>query len=358
VETKPQPRTGRSARLLALDALRGLAAFYVVLYHYTCVFEEYCGHSPPLAHCIPYGRFAVYLFMMISGFVIIMTLERVGSWREFAVNRLARIYPAFWVAVLVAGLLGHFAELPELAHDPASVAANLTMIPGLLGFGLTDPVYWSLQAEICFYLWMGLLLASGRLHRAVHIAAAWMAVGIGWQLALRPTLTPAIEGWFRGLFLFDFIGWFGVGLVAYRFWRAARLHAPDWLVLGLWAPSVLLPEPETLRLKVLVAGVAFLLSMATVATGRARLLEGRALLWLGSISYALYLVHNVPGIVLMPALRDAELPWIAYMPVGIAVSVAAAWLLHIGVEDPAMTQIRRLWKAHLSRNPAPGPSTQ
>jgi len=84
-------------RIEELDALRGLAAFAVMLYHYTA------GEGPRLNRAellvsVPWGHFGVQLFFVISGYVILMTVRRVRTAGEFAVSRFARLYPAFWVA--------------------------------------------------------------------------------------------------------------------------------------------------------------------------------------------------------------------------------------------------------------------
>ena len=61
-------------RLAQLDALRGIAALAVVLFHYTTRYDQLFGHAQSPALSFPYGYLGVNLFFMISGFVILMTL--------------------------------------------------------------------------------------------------------------------------------------------------------------------------------------------------------------------------------------------------------------------------------------------
>ncbi len=89
-------------RVAFLDGFRGLAVLAVIFYHY------YSSHSYdprsmyPFAGMVSdfplfkYGFYGVQLFFSVSGFVIVMTLERSGGLIEFAVKRLARLWPTIW----------------------------------------------------------------------------------------------------------------------------------------------------------------------------------------------------------------------------------------------------------------------
>src|SRR6185436_18721223 len=106
----PAPALRESGRIGEVDALRGLAALAVVFYHYGQRYRElgadaylsakFPGQFPmngePLAW-VSWGHYGVQLFFMISGFVILMTISKVRSLKEFALLRFVRLYPAFWV---------------------------------------------------------------------------------------------------------------------------------------------------------------------------------------------------------------------------------------------------------------------
>src|SRR5689334_2376450 len=90
-------RRGRAGRYEEIDVLRGLAALCVLLSHYTSFGVRYLGASAGLD--LQYGYYAVELFFIISGFVNFFTIERCGSWREFAVLRCTRLFPTYWTAL-------------------------------------------------------------------------------------------------------------------------------------------------------------------------------------------------------------------------------------------------------------------
>ena len=109
-------------RIAELDLLRFFAALSVVVYHLVTLPEP----TTPTGHMIKwsarFGWMGVPLFFMISGFVILWTAQAKDGY-AFVVSRISRLYPSFWVAVLLTSLVvwGSF--------SPMTVVANLTMIP-------------------------------------------------------------------------------------------------------------------------------------------------------------------------------------------------------------------------------------
>jgi peptidoglycan/LPS O-acetylase OafA/YrhL len=88
----------------------------------------------------------VELFFIISGFVILKSLERSPSVRGFAYARVARLLPTFWLSVLCAAPLAF-----AVGNTWADVAANLTMAPRLLHHPMIVTAYWTLTLEMLFY---------------------------------------------------------------------------------------------------------------------------------------------------------------------------------------------------------------
>jgi peptidoglycan/LPS O-acetylase OafA/YrhL len=94
-----------SRRVVELDVFRGVAALWVAMFHLTLRYDEAFLHQPAPLKPLLDGTYGVELFFMISGFVILMTLQRSRSWVDFAVHRFARLYPAYWLSVACACLL-------------------------------------------------------------------------------------------------------------------------------------------------------------------------------------------------------------------------------------------------------------
>ena len=116
-------------RLNQLDALRGLAAMAVVLFHFSTRFSELYPQAAPQAWSVPLGYVGVNLFFIISGFVIFMTVERTARPADFVVSRISRLYPAYWVAIILTFCITHDAGL-QLLESPLSKDQQVTPVEG------------------------------------------------------------------------------------------------------------------------------------------------------------------------------------------------------------------------------------
>ena len=159
----------RSQRLRyhEIDLLRFLAAFVVVLFHYT--FRGYAAdqlspvHYPLLENIFKYGNLGVELFFIISGYVVLMSAYN-KTVRQFFISRVVRLYPAFWVACTITFgvmyLFGPAKGTPGWSiFIDASVKKymmNMTMLQQFFGAGDLDGVYWTLSYEIIFYFLISL----------------------------------------------------------------------------------------------------------------------------------------------------------------------------------------------------------
>src|ERR1700722_14748039 len=132
-------------RLQGLDALRGMAALAVVLYHYTFGYTQVVGkHMPGLDLIATDGHLGVNLFFIISGFVILMTLERSAKAADFSVSRFARLWPAYLVCAGFTSLV-----IVVLGFNPQGLTVgdallNVLMLNKVIGNVPIDPSYWTL----------------------------------------------------------------------------------------------------------------------------------------------------------------------------------------------------------------------
>ena len=342
----PAARQFRIATPEALDlslVLRGIAALLVVWWHTW----GYAVGIPSLAFLYIPGRLSVFLFFIISGYVISAGFAdgRYGgtgaAFRVFWRNRVLRIYPLF-LAVTVASLaiLGARGLLPNL--DAAFVARQLLMLQWWHDYTLVG-VFWTLGVELQFYivvpllfavqwmrgpnLWMGLAVYSVLL--AYPVAAhAWFGAswdnrtvlgnlmhfqagvlllhvrrGIDARAAARGAGIPLISGAVGVLALL------GASFIYHR------LPALFWPGLGL--------------LLVDAGGVALLVAHRFLEARRIGLTPiTRALSLLGVLSYGLYAWH---GLVLtyFPWFLDRFLPTLG-------VSLALAAVGYVLVERPCL----------------------
>jgi peptidoglycan/LPS O-acetylase OafA/YrhL len=331
-------------RLSELDALRGLAATAVLLFHLT-YYDDKLGLAP---FALTGGHYGVELFFIISGFVIFMTLLGSSSIRDFVASRVARLYPAYWCAVLITAL---FVILLE-GEPPSStsIAANLTMFQVFLKVPDLDGSYWTLAVELEFYVGIGLIFALGLLKRIDGFCIAYLIVAHFFQFAIiHWSLGPILA---RDGFpisarygCIQYGGFFIIGICLFRL-RAQQGSWTTYVALSLailysaWGGPPSSMSPEGLQYFWITCLLTLVMWLAV--NGHARVLRWQPLVLLGGISYPLYLVHQRIGAYLMGSLHGHGAPgWVAIVGATIGVTGLAV-AIHVWIETPSRRIVRQL----------------
>jgi peptidoglycan/LPS O-acetylase OafA/YrhL len=342
-EARNQGRT----RLVELDGLRGLAATSVLLFHYTYWYDVAVSKRPTLPLSLSGGHFGVELFFIISGFVIFMTLQRTDTVYEFAVSRIARLVPAFWIAVLVSTALIYIFPVPNFeAAGLRRVMANLTMVPAIFHQHPIDPSYWTLSVEFFFYLCMGIILWLRGLKWIEPICFAGLLVCLA---ARTSTMVPLPE---RVSMLMSYTQFFVVGICLYRISVSEATGLTYFLLasaislslLGSSKASLEAPGFEYFFVTVVLTSVVW---FATAR--RVRILETRLMQFLGKISYPLYLLHQVMGFVILRKFELAGAPPAVAVLFATCCVISAAVVVNVLIERPGQKLLRRTFSR--SANP-------
>ncbi|MEO6042130.1 MAG: acyltransferase [Croceibacterium sp.] len=357
-------------RFVALDALRGVAALGIAVHHIN-------GRGPlfDMLGRLDLGL-AVDFFFVLSGFVIAASygarLARGFSIARFMLLRYGRVWPlqAVMVAAYLAlelvylawhggGAVGGRAPFTE-ARDPAMLPASLLLVQAFV-FPLRDSwntQAWSISVEVGLYLAAaGLWRMLGRAATAPAVVAALAALVLldlertgGWDQVLRG------------------IGGFGLGMGCWALWgpwarlrigRALATLLEAFVVLG--AAAIVAGYTAMLTADLLFA--ATVLVFAREGGALSRLCRTAPLVWLGTLSYSLYMVHGFvfgrifDGLALVQLQIGAH--WVeatvggidrlvvpapvalAVMAAMLAAALAAAWLVWRWVEAPAREWSRR-----------------
>ena len=317
-------------KFLTLDALRGIAALAVVMFHL----------SGPFA-AVRHGYLAVDLFFLMSGFVVAAAYEErlLDGWGvgAFMAVRLKRLWPVYAVGVVLGA--ASFAAIRLLRPDlsfvmphaaPAQVfAMGLLLLPQFVFYG--GPAFpfnsasWSLSVELFGNLAYGALARTLRTPMLLAFAAtglaglAIIALRVG-DLDVGVTAGGVAAGYIRFLFSFS------AGVLLHRWHAAGRLPAlalPWWLPLLAAAITFGMPGLSSgwydLAVVALVYPAILVASLHNRVPARAAAIFG----WAGAVSYPLYVVH--------PPLVDAAKALAAagsYPATAVVLLVAAVALAH------------------------------
>ncbi|MCY1046855.1 acyltransferase [Corallococcus sp. bb12-1] len=333
-------------RLIELDALRGLAALAVALYHFTAEYSDLYGHSAPLWGEARFGKYGVQLFFAISGFVILMSLERVTRVRDFVSSRAARLYPAYWAAVLLTFTVVSLFGLPNREFSLQTALVNLTMFHELVRAPHVDTVYWTLTIELSFYLLMFLIAYARALPKVIPLFIVLVSLQTLAELAFEAMGMPFVAR----LASRPHLQFFALGVLAFKQSRG-EVSVPAALALvgvclahEVFVGSIA-PVP--------VFGVVLVLSFA-LSRGALRWLTWRPLLFMGFISYPFYLVHQNIGYVIIRRLEAAGWRPEAAIAVAFAVGLLLATVITYRIEQPALRGYRQ-WRRKTQARSAVSP---
>jgi peptidoglycan/LPS O-acetylase OafA/YrhL len=342
-----QPAVASGPRLAWLDALRGIAALCVVFDHLTYSVLQPVRSS--VYHWFDPGQYGVFVFFIVSGYIVPASLERKGSVRSFWVSRIFRLYPLYLFAVggMIVLWAAGIGSLSGMNTDTVTASfADAFMLQSVLWAPTLPNVVWSLAYEMAFYLLLTALFLGGAHRRSGRYALIFGVAAVALGGLLRPgslsfdlltpgivvaitdsvvlaglALTVAARGWPRtagavaaavtGLLVIMFNSGYAApwetftifalmftGTLLYRAesgqvpWRRAHLAVIVVfglvLVAGLWHIS---PGGNPLSIRVGFNSLEFAgLTFAVAMLCRNRKVP-RFLAWLGLVSYSIYLIH-------------------------------------------------------------------
>jgi peptidoglycan/LPS O-acetylase OafA/YrhL len=337
-------------RYANIDGLRATAALGVMIEH---LFGDLLRQTAPAAgpmnvvassvvQNLSLGRFGVALFFLISGFVVPFSIGGERPLVHFAISRLFRLYPAFWLALAVVATLTWFAGAPP---SMATVLANMTMAPTVFGQSWLSPIYWTLFIELIFYVLVALLFSVGRLRHVGVLSVLSLALVAATVLPvlLRAHGVANLPVQYLGMHLsFLFLG------LLLRLWLVERVQSARIPALALafaQFAAVLAVSDFSLargdnfvmegRTPILTAYVlAFVVFFVAVGSGRPRSLM---LARIGLISYSMYLFHwsvNVTVYRFLPL--TGRISDVVVMLICVALTLTISLLVYRMVERPMM----------------------
>ena len=341
-------------RFQELDALRGIAALIVVLFHLSMWREA--------APYLSFGVAGVDLFFIISGFVIMKSLSDIKTGGEFIIKRFTRLFPTYWVCVTLTsiGILLLMYFLPAYQNDIGwgKYFANMTMLQRYFYYDNIDGPYWTMALELVFYTLMLLLFYLRLLKYAVWIL---LALSIGMVLLTHLHWTADEMIFIAYVPVLEYIALFLAGLVLYKMYVERKFYWYYYvLVVGCYFmqlsqfhTTVHANAFISFREYVVTLGVFFTLLLLFVH-GRLGFIVNPVTLFLGKISYSLYLIHQFVSIgVIVPLMGTYVGYWWAAFGIALPVAIGLGTLITYTVEIPAGKRWKRfLYAKFITKKPA------
>lgn len=354
IASAPLPASHDSGahRIKYLDGLRGVAILAVAGWHY---------YGPTYADVLPYGAqyrampifgqgwFGVYLFFLISGFVIFRTLETSTGIVRFLIRRWIRLAPALLLCSIILAL-GSLVlpAMPAGGYRVVDIAAALTFVSPSFYHALlrvdvvpVDGAYWTLITEFSFYVIFGSLYFVVGWKRAIGVLIALWIVAAGSRFLPVSMLGRAPEPlWWAGL---EHFGWFASGALFYKAHeeRSSAIFAGAIAIAAVCSVTNFLVVPWGDKAALLGVVALFAASQRFVTVQK--LLAARWLFFVGTISYPLYLLHNHLALGVIAAI-GVRAGWLAPVVPALVLGqmMLVAYAVHAGYEGRA-SRLLKTW---------------
>ncbi|EBD5727983.1 acyltransferase [Salmonella enterica] len=356
----------------SLQALRGVAALLVVLFHYRGFLNDGAKESPTIwDKLFSPGIIGVDIFFIISGFIMVYTtwhyMRGKASLVRFLLNRAIRIIPLYYICLVIAFLLE---GAMSTFHYPDKVQNILSALTFTLYKTSTSPLYideggtynirWTLNYEIYFYLVFALcLLVKHRVLALVTwgiLVTSIIPVIAGYQPAINEQGYPFSSPYFGFLtnpLLLEFIigvivGWLYIKIkenfTSRKIDLLSSISAVVILVFiigGIYTGSVhALDRKSSLVLGLLVLSI-------TLAESVLLAFIPRFLTYVGNISFSLYLLHSAVGLAVVKrvgAVGDSTFKMMPSVLLAVGISIFVAHFTHKYIEINLTQKIKNKLK--------------
>ncbi|EGL6579050.1 acyltransferase [Salmonella enterica] len=369
-------------KLNSLQALRGVAALLVVLFHYRGFLNDGAKESPTIwDKLFSPGIIGVDIFFIISGFIMVYTtchyMREKASLVRFLLNRAIRIIPLYYICLVIAFLLE---GAMSTFHYPDKVQNILSALTFTLYKTSTSPLYideggtynirWTLNYEIYFYLVFALcLLVKHRVLALVTwgiLVTSIIPVIAGYQPAINEQGYPFSSPYFGFLtnpLLLEFIigvivGWLYIKIKENFTSRKIDLLSSIsavvilvFIIWGIYTGSVhALDRKSSLVLGLLVLSL-------TLAESVLLAFIPRFLTYVGNISFSLYLLHSAVGLAVVKrvgAVGDSTFKMMPSVLLAVGISIFVAHFTHKYIEINLTQKIKnKLKQKNIFKIPLP-----
>jgi peptidoglycan/LPS O-acetylase OafA/YrhL len=344
---QPLPATASHSRLVFLDFLRGVAVLAVFIEHVGETISPQ-GFGSFATGVFDFGKFGLSLFFIISGFIIPYSLEKKNSIRLFWINRFFRLYPIYWINIAFMLVFYHCGAVTIFSEAYRSnlvlhSLVNVTMLQDFFKVPQANAICYTLTLEFVFYLCCSALFAF-RIHKySYQLATIGLAV-VGLGGILVPLILERkvpLSGMFYILTMF-------IGTAIYRCYSGTVTKKQLTLLLSAMALCISaavyfnygfhridLPRYHFAYPAIVSAWLSGYVLFLLCLKFREKSFP-TVFLWLGKISYSIYLMHSVIIYTFMHFTNLNALPGMVQFSITLAATLLLSGLTYYGIEAPSI----------------------
>lgn len=272
----------------------------VTLYHYCNHYNHLYGHLPTFSLYFPVNNIGNRLFIILSGFVTLMTLEGKKKLSDFWIARVIRLFPSYWVGIILTATIVAIFSLPGRETTLGETLFNFTMLQRFFLIKDVDGVYWALAAILLFYACLSIIYSLQKMRYLEFIILGWLIVVVIISNGNFP-LKEKLEK----LFLVEYANLFVAGIAFYKLKAQSSQH--NWYLHTLIGLCLVVRGLTGGNISEVFVDFLFFALFYLLIYGKLVFLNYRILIFIGSISYPLYLIHQNIGYVIIRNLYEMGL---------------------------------------------------
>jgi peptidoglycan/LPS O-acetylase OafA/YrhL len=259
-----------------------------------------------------------------------MTITKVNTAKEFIWKRFVRLYPVFWICMILTFIITSIAGIERFERNWYEFLVNFSMIPGLLKVKAIDGVYWSLQIELFFYGFILLLYKFNLLKKLKVTLIIWILTSAILQFFINSTVLKV-------LFFTDFAYLFIAGICFYKLYIGEKNLIYHFIILLTIIYGGLLSS----NIEFSIILFSYFIFYFVIYKKLNFLSKIKPLVFLGEISYELYLVHQFIGYIIILKLYQFGITnYFILLLIPIISSIIISWIIAYYIEKPLQTFIK------------------
>lgn len=296
-----------------------------------------------------FGCMGVELFFVISGFVIFLTIEKTKTSTDFLRSRFARLYPAYWTCVTITTIsmivYGMMVKQPVTFPTLKDYLLNLSMVQSYFKIQNIDGAYWTLVIEMQFYVFILVVFLLNKTNKIEAIGLVFTVL----CLISRFVHNAGCDFISDYCLLFTYFPLFFLGILFYKvkFYRPTIFR---FLLIAVAITTQIILYHDDGRNKFVsqaeysVVIVAISIIFTAYCFDKIRFIVITPLVFLGKISYSLYLIHDIVGGLFVSSFSRSRILhfnfWITMFFIALPAVIALAALINKYVEVPANAYIK------------------
>lgn len=317
---------------LYIEGLRGCALILVLIYHFFCRYQQI---FPIEGYICPYiittfGNLGVMIFLMITGYFT----KSSGGGYKLILKRVFRLWPSYFVAITSCFVVMCFFPLPERSVSFGNYLLNVLFINGFLGKDYVDGAHWYLTTLLGCILCYSIIQKHKQKMRNILYLLWLLLLVIIWLLSVK--INSSYGKWIQIVFRvlggeYAPVMLCGTLMGIHKNQRSKMLYKIVFTTLVLGEVVLFL---GTDKIYLLILGTVVVYS-ATLE--KLQILSSPIMVWMGTVSYSVYLIHQNIGYVILNGIRafwgTYEL-WMSVAVMGIMFGIGV--LLYHSVERKSL----------------------